>query len=431
MKWTFLMLFFMIGFASAGIDGVIGIDLGYKLLDFNNNTAYVNNSLLWNGNLWSDTRWLNIDGSNANQDIDIGTYNFYANSIVATNSIEGQYASITNYLTAGSIRLEGTKISTPSNNLDIDVSGYWINLSGGSGTKINTLSDTFTFTDGSITASSGAIDFDDEDLITTGNITADDLDLTMDGFDAGLKIQGASFNTHEVEFVNTDPVIARWGWRTATNDGTDNNLHRIYGSDDLQLIYGFAAAGPLYEMLAVGAPLLFATVGNSNQLQCEENGDVTIGAGDLVFKGSGTGLSHGIIAGDDRAVVCTNQNQWYQVTFDECGSSNKIVCSTADNDMEIEWSGVYDVGAHFSVHSSTAGADWEIQVKKNNADNDLFHAHMFQTSTVAGRVYGNSCNTLDDLESDDTLELWVRCTSSAGKTIVFDHVSLKTFMIGG
>lgn len=41
----------------------------------------VNNSLLWNGNAYSDTRWLNIDGSNANQNIDIGSYDFSATNL--------------------------------------------------------------------------------------------------------------------------------------------------------------------------------------------------------------------------------------------------------------------------------------------------------------------------------------------------------------
>jgi len=119
---------------------------------------------------WNGTSYYLSD--HPHQDVTTTASPTFSN-IVATNSIQGQSASITDYLTAGSIRLEGTKISTPSNNLDIDVGGYWINFSGGSGTEINTLSDTFTFTDGSIVASSGAIDFDNENLITTGNITAD------------------------------------------------------------------------------------------------------------------------------------------------------------------------------------------------------------------------------------------------------------------
>jgi len=88
MKFIYLFLIcFSFGFVSAGLN--IGYDsdgsvsnvilevpetpINYSLI------PTVNNSIYWNGNPWSDTRWLNIDGSNANQDIDIGAYDFYAN----------------------------------------------------------------------------------------------------------------------------------------------------------------------------------------------------------------------------------------------------------------------------------------------------------------------------------------------------------------
>ena len=38
----------------------------------------VNNSEYWDGNAWSNTRWLDIDGGNANQNIDISPYNLTA-----------------------------------------------------------------------------------------------------------------------------------------------------------------------------------------------------------------------------------------------------------------------------------------------------------------------------------------------------------------
>ena len=62
-------------------------EFGYNYLDGELNVAQainytlvsVNDSDLWGGNAWSDTRWLNIDGGNANQDISIGIYDFTAN----------------------------------------------------------------------------------------------------------------------------------------------------------------------------------------------------------------------------------------------------------------------------------------------------------------------------------------------------------------
>lgn len=55
-------------------------EFGYNYLEGELNVAQavnytlvsVNDSLLWDGNTWSNTRWLNIDGSNANTNVDIG-----------------------------------------------------------------------------------------------------------------------------------------------------------------------------------------------------------------------------------------------------------------------------------------------------------------------------------------------------------------------
>ena len=52
-----------------------------------NYSINVNNSEYWNGNEWSNTRWLNIDGSNANQNIDIGNYLFEAFQFGVENAI--------------------------------------------------------------------------------------------------------------------------------------------------------------------------------------------------------------------------------------------------------------------------------------------------------------------------------------------------------
>jgi len=46
--------------------------------EIDNDSLNVNSSVYWNGNAWSDTRWLNNNGSNANQDINIGIYDFNA-----------------------------------------------------------------------------------------------------------------------------------------------------------------------------------------------------------------------------------------------------------------------------------------------------------------------------------------------------------------
>lgn len=53
----------------------------------NGSVLNVNNSEFWDGNAWSDTRWLEIDGSNANQDIDIGDYGFTAEDVIVDGEL--------------------------------------------------------------------------------------------------------------------------------------------------------------------------------------------------------------------------------------------------------------------------------------------------------------------------------------------------------
>ena len=152
--------------------------------------------------------------------------------------------------------------------------------------------------------------------------------------------------------------------------------------------------------------------------------------GDLVFVGSGTGLPYGIIAGDDESITCTDQNTWYQVTFDTVGDENLMTGSTANNEIVVGKTGVYDCDIHASIHSTVA-SDFEVKFCKNNCATDLFHGHIFLTTPVANRVVGSSVSTIDGLTAADTLECWVRCTSAANRTAIFDHISIKATMVGG
>jgi len=78
----FIIVFVLIGSVSAIPDDAdSSIDFSY-LTTTNFSTINVNDSIYWDNNLWSDTRWLNIDGSNANSNIDIGVWNFSATHFI-------------------------------------------------------------------------------------------------------------------------------------------------------------------------------------------------------------------------------------------------------------------------------------------------------------------------------------------------------------
>ena len=80
MKFTYVFLIIISISLVSSLSVDIPVPINYSLI------PTVNNSEYWDGNAWSDTRWLDIDGGNANQDIDIGTYNFTANYFFGNGS---------------------------------------------------------------------------------------------------------------------------------------------------------------------------------------------------------------------------------------------------------------------------------------------------------------------------------------------------------
>jgi len=83
----FIIVFVLIGSVSAiPNDADSSIDFTYPD-STNYSTINVNDSIYWDGNAWSDARWLNIDGGNANQNIDIGAWNFSASHFIGDGSL--------------------------------------------------------------------------------------------------------------------------------------------------------------------------------------------------------------------------------------------------------------------------------------------------------------------------------------------------------
>ena len=150
---------------------------------------------------------------------------------------------------------------------------------------------------------------------------------------------------------------------------------------------------------------------------------------DFFFKGSGTGLPYGCIEGTDETVVCTVQNTWYQVTFDTVGQSNLTTVNITNGEITILKSGVYVINITACFHSANS-QDWELIVRKNDGAVDV-GVHLFQTTAVADKVENTTGSCEFKLSANDRIELWVRCTSAANRSAVFDHVNLHCFMVGG
>ncbi len=143
---------------------------------------------------YGDTQWLKLDGSNANQDINLGGWGIsgvaatFGNITIATDSLTSSTGSIdfgdedlsttgtinAGTLTDGTISFTGGAGTGLVSLTDGTASWSGSNLSGFGTIQANTsiTAGTLTIAGSSITDSTGSIDFGDEDLSTTGTINA-------------------------------------------------------------------------------------------------------------------------------------------------------------------------------------------------------------------------------------------------------------------
>jgi len=180
-----------------------------------------------------------------------------------------------------------------------------------------------------------------------------------------------------------------------------------------------------------------SVLGGTDRIVIDPDGNTKIGdgtnqaeissSGDLTFVGS-AGLAFGCLDGIDETVVCTVQNTWYQVTFDTAGPVNNVEADIVNNELQVTYEGIYQVGVTACFHSNPS-ADFELLVKKTDGTVDLA-PHLFQTTAFANKVENTAGYCLIDINAGDRVELWVRCTSGT-TSAVFDHISLIITQIGG
>ncbi len=125
-KLTFGILFLFVVLSVSFISAVssFGYDYlehGETVIEGRNYTINVNNSNFWNGHAWSDVRWLDIDGGNANQNIDIGVYNFTTSGRVGigTNLPLEQFNVVGNSIFEGNISIWDTSLDIGSGTVGI------------------------------------------------------------------------------------------------------------------------------------------------------------------------------------------------------------------------------------------------------------------------------------------------------------------------
>lgn len=205
-----------------------------------------------------------------------------------------------------------------------------------------------------------------------------------------------------------------------------NDDDRVYFRD-LDIYVHSSVDGQL-DLVADGTVNIASTL----EVQTVNVSSMLTASSDVIFSGAGSGLPYGCLDGTTENVACTSADTYYQVTFDTAGPNNLITLSTANNDATITKTGIYSISVTACFHSSVA-SDFELLVCKNDGpiNGTPLIIHLFQTTAVGDSVENTAGSCLSSLTANDTIELWVQCTSAAGRTAEFDHVSLNIVMIGG
>jgi len=226
---------------------------------------------------WLNSAYLAIDGSNANQNIHIGAYDFATTgSISASNGITGN--TLTAYEDAnawawlqqstfggGEPDGTGTGLRIVYNGLvnGIDIwntgdqklnfrstggsaSPITLNITGSIDASSSVSAGNMTIGSGSITDSSGSISFNDENLTTTGKVTAGDLEV-VNATGGIIKVSDTAANTY-LELFSGNSGVSRAHINTGTGShsldmGTAGNTYMTIAADKIEMF----SSNPLIE----------------------------------------------------------------------------------------------------------------------------------------------------------------------------------------
>lgn len=377
-----------VAYLEAEDDTVAGIldsnrDNNILKFDYDQNGSFINNTAS-NRTFGTDIFQLTVNDDGTYDSTSTGAFNVTNTGVVqlidvdATLNDTGTNAPDNDYLVYGNYADMNVNMTVDNEAWDVTVIGYRANI---------------------VYAESG---------VGSTNSTGRGLYITaVSGFDTSY---GIHISATGLTYAMYDNSGSDWIW-----DGDNQHLKIGEGNSDLD-IYSDGTNG----IIDVATSLRLGN-GTTNYAEFSATGD-------LVFVGS-SGLVYGCVDGVDETITCTTQNTWYQVTFDTAGASNNTTPSAANNDIVINKTGDYILSTTVCIHTSNA-QDIEILIKKENGTVDL-GPHLFQTTGVAGKIENMTGNCIAPITATDTLELWVRCTSSATVDVIFDHVNLNCIQIGG
>lgn len=142
---------------------------------------------------------------------------------------------------------------------------------------------------------------------------------------------------------------------------------------------------------------------------------------------------YGEIYCDENATptTLTTQNQWYKATiFDTDGYARGATPDNTNDYITADRDGTYRAHFHVSAEFGTGSQDYEFMLRKNNGTFDLHNCHINIVPTFNGYEYPLSVSSVIRLSTNDTVELWVRCTTSASVSVTLVHAVLNIERIG-
>jgi hypothetical protein len=154
---------------------------------------------------------------------------------------------------------------------------------------------------------------------------------------------------------------------------------------------------------------------------------------DMYFVNSGAGLPYASISCLDstNSLTLTTQNVWYQsANFTINGASNMATPDHTNDHITIVKTGVYKIDFAMAF-SGTGSQVYEIEIQKNNGATRLSEIHTERKLGTAGDIGSVSACGIVSLTAGDTIELWIRCTTGGGNSIVSRDMNINLFQIGG
>ena len=120
----------------------------------------------------------------------------------------------------------------------------------------------------------------------------------------------------------------------------------------------------------------------------------------------------------------TDQNTWYQLTqFDTNGSSNGCTPDHTNDHIIVHITGKFICNLAMAFSGSNS-SQYEIKIKRNNGTVETGNLSTERMLGAGGDIGSVSISGIASLTKDDTVEVWVRCTSGASKTISAVDVNL-------